>query len=36
VEKKEFSYTVGGNFNWYNHYGNQYGGSLKIKNRTAI
>ena len=29
VEKKESSYTVGGNVNWYNHYGEQYGGSLK-------
>ena len=23
------SYTVGGNVNWYSHYGEQYGGSLK-------
>ena len=23
------SYTVGGNVNWYNHYGEQYGGSLR-------
>ena len=22
-------YTVGGNVNWYSHYGEQYGGSLK-------
>ena len=29
VEKRESSYTVGGNVNWYNHYGEQYGGSLK-------
>ena len=29
VEKKEPSYTVGGNVNWYSHYGEQYGGSLK-------
>ena len=29
VEKRELSYTVGGNVNWYNHYGEQYGGSLK-------
>ena len=28
-EKREPSYTVGGNVNWYNHYGEQYGGSLK-------
>ena len=27
--EKECSYTVGGNINWYNHYGEQYGGSLK-------
>ena len=29
VEKKEPSYTVGGNLNWYNRYEEQYGGSLK-------
>ena len=29
VEKKEPSCTVGRNENWYNHYGEQYGGSLK-------
>ena len=32
MEKKETSYTVGGNVNWYSHYGEQYGGSLeKVK-----
>ena len=29
VEEKELSYTVGGNVNWCNHYGVQYGCSLK-------
>ena len=29
VEKMEPSYTVGGNVNWYSHYGEQFGGSLK-------
>ena len=29
VEKRELSYTVGGNVNWYSHYGEQYGGSSK-------
>ena len=29
VEQRELSYTVGGNVNWYNHYGKQYGGSLR-------
>ena len=29
VEKREPSYTVGGNVNWCSHYGKQYGGSLK-------
>ena len=24
MEEKEPSYTVGGNLNWYNHYGEQY------------
>ena len=31
MEKKEPSYTVGGNVNWYSHYGEQYGSSLKKK-----
>ena len=30
VEKLEPSCTVGGNVNWYSHYGEQHGGSLKI------
>ena len=30
VEKREPSYTVGGNANWYSHYGEQYGGFSKI------
>ena len=29
MEKMEPSYTVGRNVNWYSHYGEQYGGSLK-------
>ena len=29
VEKREPSYTVGENVNWYSHYGGEYGGSLK-------
>ena len=29
VEKREPSYTVGGNVNWCSHYGEQYGHSLK-------
>ena len=29
VEQREYSCTVGGNVNWYNLYGEQYGGSLK-------
>ena len=28
MEKKEPSYTVGGNVSWYRHYGEQYGGSV--------
>ena len=27
VEKRVPSFTVGGNVNWYDHYGKQYGGS---------
>ena len=29
VKKREPSYTMGGNVNWFSHYGEQYGGSLK-------
>ena len=29
VEKKEHFYTVRGNVNWYSHYGEPSGGSLK-------
>ena len=29
VEKREPSCTVGGNVNWYHHYGKQYGGTLE-------
>jgi len=29
VEKREPSYTVGRNVSWYNHYGEEYGGSLE-------
>ena len=29
VDKREPSYTVGRNVNWYKHYGKQYRGSLK-------
>ena len=28
MEKRELSYTLGGNVSWYNHYGEQYGGSF--------
>ena len=29
VEKKGPFYTIGGNANWYSHYGKHYGSSLK-------
>ena len=29
VDKREPSCTVGGNVSWYNHYGEQYGGTLE-------
>ena len=35
VEKREPSCTVGGNINWYNCYGEQYGVSLKNENTTV-
>ena len=34
MEKREHSYTVGGNINWYSHYGKQYGGSSKNKKQN--
>ena len=34
VEKREPSYTVGAGVNWCNYYEEQYGDSLKTKNRT--
>ena len=37
VEKREPSYTVCGNVNWYSHYEEQYGASFKkTKNRATI
>ena len=30
MEKRECPYTVGRNENWYNHYGEQCGDSLKL------
>ena len=29
VEKRDSSYTIGGNVNWFSHNGKQYGGSSK-------
>lgn len=31
MEKREFVYNVGGNVNYFIHYGKQYGDSLKTK-----
>ena len=36
VEKREHSYTVGGNVNWCVHCGKQYEFLRKTKNRTTI
>ena len=36
MEKREPSYTVGGNINWCSHYGKQDGGPLKSKNRATL
>ena len=36
VEKRECSCIVGGNVNWYSHYGTWYGDSLKTRNKTTI
>ena len=38
MEKKKHTCTVGGNANWYSHYEEQYGYSLKkiIRNKTIM
>jgi len=36
LEEKGPSFTVGGHVNWYSHYGEQYGSSLKTKNKITI
>ena len=36
VNKSEPSDTIGGNVNWCSHWGKQYGGSLKTKNRVTV
>ena len=36
MERRESSYTVGGNISWHNRYGEQYAGSLKTKYRITI
>jgi len=36
MEKREPSYTVGGNANWYNHCGEQYGVFLKKKLKIEL
>ena len=33
MKRREPSYIVGGNVNWYSHYGEGYEGSLKNKNQ---
>ena len=35
VERREPSYIVDEVVNWYSHYEEQYGGSLKTKNRAS-
>ena len=36
VEKSKPSYTIGGSAIWHSHYGEQYEGFLKTKNRTIL
>ena len=36
VEKREYSYTPGGNVNWYSYYGENMGIPLKTKYRAVI
>ena len=35
-KRRKPSYTVGGNVDWYSHCAEQYGGSLKTKNRATM
>ena len=34
MKKRELSYTIDENVNWYNHYVEQYGGSIKKNKQT--
>ena len=36
VEMTKPSYFVSGNIEWYNHFGKQFGGSSKVKDRVTI
>ena len=36
MEKREPSYTLGGNVNWCSHCGKQYGGALKKKLKIEL
>ena len=36
VEKGKASYTVSGNADWYNYYGEQYGDFFKNRNKNTI
>ena len=36
MEKKEPSYIVDWNVNWYSHYGEQYGDPKKTRNRVTV
>ena len=36
MEKREPSYTVGGIVNWYSHYGEEHGDSIKNKTYNAV
>ena len=36
VEKREPLGTIGGNVNWYSHYGEQYGGPQKVEHRSTV
>ena len=35
MERREPSYTVGGDVNWYSHYGEQYRGSFKKERKEG-
>ena len=36
MERRELAYSVGGNENWYSHYGEQYGDTSKKEDTVEV